>query len=104
MLSNPDETVLASPFADEDPFAYGDQTVLQLRAQPFAVQDELGTVVTMPIDTDRRQANPALNTVFAEEDPIARLEAKLDTALRQIAALEKRLESLDLTLARTLAR
>jgi hypothetical protein len=104
MLTNPDETVFASPFAEEDPFAYGDQTVLQLRAQPFTVQDELGTVVTMPLETDRRERNPALNTLFAEEDPIARLEGKLDAALRQIAALEKRLESLDVTLARALAR
>ena len=47
---------------------------------------------------------PALDTVFAEEDPIARLERKVDAALQQIAALQHTIESLDATLARVLAR
>lgn len=116
MLTTFDETLLApfapdeSPFAESDPFGYGEHTVLQLRAQPFIVQDEIGTVLTMPIDTTPRMplatAPPAssLDTVFAEEEPIARLERKLDAALGQIAALQQRLESLDTTLARVLAR
>lgn len=117
MFTGSDAT-LAAPFAEDDPFSYGDQTVLQLRAQPFAiqqpfvaqqpfaVQDEIGTVVTMPIDTTPRQplASVPRETVFAEEDPIARLERKLDAAMQQIAAMQQRLESLDLTLARALSR
>lgn len=112
MLTNLDQTLIA-PFADSDPFAYGDHTVVQLRAQPFQVQDELGTVVTMPIDTTPRNPLAAVpagpvgvprETVFVEEDPMTRLEGKLDAALRQIAALQQTIESLDLTLARALSR
>lgn len=108
MLASLEETVIAPPFPEEEPFSYGDQTVVQLRSQPFIVQDELGTVVTMPIDTSPRPlaAVPQvpLDTVFIEEDPIARMERKLDAAMRQIAALQQRLESLDVTLARALSR
>ena len=112
MLSHLDNT-LAAPFADDSPFDYGDQTVLQLRSQPFEVQDELGTVVTMPIETTARVPIAAvpplvqpvpLETVFAEEDAIARLERKLDVALRMIEKLQQRIESLDVTLARALSR
>ena len=101
------------PRPDESPFAFGEATVLQMRSQPFEVQDELGTVVTMPIDTNVRMplatvaalpAPPALDTVFAEEDPLARMENKLDQALRMIEKLQQRIESLDLTLARVLSR
>ncbi len=109
MLSNLDNTLVA-PFAEETPFSYGDQTVLQLRSQPFQVQDELGTVVTMPIETAVARIPvavapaPPLDTLFAEEDAMARLERKLDTALRHIEKLQQRIESLDVTLARALAR
>jgi hypothetical protein len=113
MVSHLDNTLVypsreeESPFAE--PFAYGEHTVLQLRAQPFQVQDELGTVVTMPIDTHVRTplaaaAPLSLDTVFVEEDPLARLERKLDSALRIIEKLQQRIESLDLTLARALSR
>ena len=109
MASYLDNTV-SNPFPEDDPFAYGEHTVLQMRAQPFQVQDELGTVVTMPIETNVRMPLAAvepsvpLDTVFAEEEPMARLERKLDTALRQIEKLQQRIESLDLTLARALSR
>jgi hypothetical protein len=104
MSVNLEATVL-TPFADEDPFEYGDRTVLQLRAQPFEVQDAFGTVVTMPIDTAPRNPLAAVpaDTVFVEEDPIARLERKLDASLQQIVLLQQRIESLDTTLARVLA-
>ena len=104
MLTNLEATVL-TPFAEEDPFDYGDRTVLQLRAQPFEVQDAFGTVVTMPIDTAPRNplAPVPVETVFAEEDPIVRLERKIDASMQQIAMLQQRIESLDTTLARVLA-
>lgn len=87
-----------------------DKTIVQsMRAQSFEVQDELGTVVTMPIDTNLRiprpvAVAPAPEVVFADEDPLARMEQKLDAALRQIEKLQQRIESLDLTLARALSR
>ena len=94
-----------TPFPDTDPFEYGDQTVIQLRAQPFSVEDDFGTVVTMPIDTSAgRTIAAAPEEVFKEEEPLERLERKLDAAMRQIAALQQQLDSLDLTLARALTR
>jgi hypothetical protein len=89
MFTNSDATVAIRP-AEDDPFSYGDQTVLQLRTQRFDVQEEFGTVVLMPVPEP--------------EDPMARMEQKLDLALKQIAALQQRLESLDVTLARVLSR
>ncbi|MFP5246239.1 MAG: hypothetical protein ACLGH0_06050 [Thermoanaerobaculia bacterium] len=99
MLTNPEEL----PFPESDPFDYGDRTVLQLRAQPFVVEDAYGTVLTMPIDTTTRVPVPE-EEVFVDEDPMVRMERKLDAALRQIAALQQRLESLDVTLMRALTR
>lgn len=94
-----------TPFPDTGPFDYGDQTVVQLRAQQFMVQDEIGTVVTMPIDTSaNRTIAAAPEAVFKEEEPLERMERKLDAAMRQIAALQQQLDSLDLTLARALTR
>jgi hypothetical protein len=82
-------------------FQYGDETVMQLRSQPFAVQDDLGTIVTMPLETTpfRTVAAP-----LPEADRVSRLEEKLDAALRQVAALQQRLESMDQTLMRMLMR
>ncbi len=99
-------TNVETPFPDTDPFEYGDQTVVQLRAQPFIVEDDFGTVVTMPIETTsgRTVAAAAPDVVFKEEDPLERLERKLDAAMRQITALQQQLDSLDLTLARALTR
>jgi hypothetical protein len=101
MLTNSEDV----PFPESDPFAYGDQTVVQLRSQSFDVEDERGTVVTMPIGTDPRLtvAAPAPE-VFVDEEPLVRLERKLDLALRQITALQQQLDSLDVTLARVLSR
>jgi hypothetical protein len=94
MSMNPDATVAIRPF-DDDPFAYGDQTVLQLRTATFDVPAEAP------------EPEPAFGTVMmpvppVEEDPIVRIEQKLDLALRQITALQQRLESLDTTLMRVL--
>lgn len=86
-----------SPFA-ESPFAYGEHTVLQMRSQTFEVEDELGTVISMPIDTNPRK------TILIEEDAVVRLERKLDLALQHIEKLQHRIESLDMTLARVLSR
>lgn len=102
MPANLEQTIVhprneESPFA-ESPFAYGERTVLQMRSQPFEVEDELGTVVTMPIDTNPRK------TILIEEDALLRLERKMDEALRHIDKLQQRIESLDLTLARVLSR
>lgn len=89
---------------ETDPFEYGDQTVIQLRTQPFVVQDDIGTIVTMPIDPSLRTIAAPPEEAFKEEDPLERLERKLDAAMRQIAVMQQQLDSLDLTLARALTR
>ena len=92
------EKTIVHPRNEENPFAYGEQTVLQMRTQPFEVEDELGTVITMPIDTNPRK------TILIEESVLLRLEGKMDEALRHIDRLQQRIESLDMTLARVLSR
>ena len=97
------------PFPTDDVFEYGDQTVLQMRSQPlaieqsFAVEDDLGTIMNMPLKTVAAR-EPAAAAPLTGDDPIARLEAKLDAALRQIAVMQQRLESIDRTIMRALMR
>ena len=54
------------------------------------MQEELATVMAMPVPEP--------------EDAMVRMEQKLDLALRQLTALQQRLESLDATLMRVLMR
>ena len=94
--------------ADENVFDYGDRTMFQLRAQSFAIDEEYGTMMAPPpmpaasdISPPDAEAAPADVTA---EDPIVRLEQKLDAALRMIAVLQHKVESIDATLARALNR
>ena len=85
--------------AQDELFEYGDRTMFQLRNQSF-MADEFGTMVSVP-------TTPAMTTaveVAPEEDPMKRLEQKLDAALHAIAALQQRVESLDATIARAINR
>lgn len=86
----------------EAPFEFGDRTILQMRNQDFEIAEEYGTVVLQP------GAAAPEETLAAEtslpDDPIARLEQKLDAALRMINSMQHKLESLDATLARLLMR
>lgn len=103
----PDETPLTPPDA---PFEFGDRTLLALRAQPFAIEHEYGTMI-LPAGSavPRETAEMPLPIVEpaapeAEIDPIARLEQKLDMALRLMQSLQQQLDSIDATLARALNR
>lgn len=106
----------------EAPFEFGDRTILALRAQPFAIEKEYGTMILpasrIPLETTEiplpavepavepltePAAGPAVQTA-AELDPIVRLEQKLDAALRLIESLQHQLDSIDATLARALNR
>lgn len=68
-------------------FTFGDRTVLQLQSQKFEPLRTVAIPLEEPI-----------------EDPIVRLEQKIDQALQAIAMLQHRIESLDVTLARLLSR
>lgn len=84
----------------DEPFDYGDRTIFQLRNQSF-VADEFGTMIGLP-------ATPAPVATAVEvsstADPMQRIEEKLDAALRAIAALQQRIDSLDATIARAINR
>ena len=91
---------------DENVFDYGDRTMFQLRAQSFAIEEEYGTMMATPLPAgvETFQAPPEAPPAEAVDDPIARLEHKLDAALRMIALLQHKVESIDATLARALNR
>ena len=86
---------------ENDVFSYGDRTIFQLRAQSFTIEQEYGTMMGSP-------ALPAVETEVPiqtpSDDPIARLEQKLERALAMIATLQHKLDSIDATLARALNR
>ena len=99
-----DEPTLPSPDA---PFEFGDRTLFALRAQPFTIENEYGTMVLpagAPIPRETTEMPLPIVEPAPEMDPIARLEQKLDTALRLIQSLQQQLDSIDATLARALNR
>lgn len=111
------EEAEAEAASSEQVFDYGDRTILQLRSQAFEPEGEFGTMLNLPVapseapdadDPTRTRAIPmpedAASVAQAPEDAITRLEQKLDLALRQIAALQQRLESMDATLMKMLMR
>lgn len=101
----------------EEPFAIGESTIFQMRNQDFGplaprgdVESvEFGTVMQKPsLETQAAQIEvPVIESEPAPaaiEDPLVRIEQKLDLALRQLHAMQQRLESLDATVARSLLR
>jgi hypothetical protein len=88
-----------------DVFAFGESTILQMRNQPFRVgDDQYGTMMSTPLPDVPAAESELEAAPQATADPLARLERKLDQALRQIDALQHRLESIDAALARVLNR
>lgn len=88
-----------APDDDSDVFQYGDRTIFQLRTQEFAIENDYGTMIgpSAPV-------LPVVDTPPLAEDSVSRLEQKLDLALRQLAALQQKVDSIDTTLARLLNR
>ena len=89
----------ASRMSDDNVFPIGDATMMQLRNQVFAL-DDAGTIVApraaLGIPTAVESQPPA--------DPLARLEQKVDAALRALDSIQRRLEAMDATLARVVAK
>jgi hypothetical protein len=87
---------------DEKPvFEYGDETTARLTTQRFAF-DEYATrcaatpgitVATEPAPTEKR-----------EENPLARIEKRLERAIASIDDLQRRIDSIDVSLAEFLRR
>ncbi|HEX8172758.1 MAG TPA: hypothetical protein VF824_19630 [Thermoanaerobaculia bacterium] len=106
---------------DDDPFDYGDRTTFQLRNQQFAL-DDYGTVMNLPVPEPPApiEAPEPVTQVIEEapaeieataapvesapSDPLARIEQKLDAALAAIEFLRRRVDSIDVMLARVLNR
>ena len=103
----PDETPLNPSDA---PFEFGDRTLLALRAQPFTIEHEYGTMILpagAPVPRETAEMPLPIVEPAASEapaDPIARLEQKVDMALRLMQSLQQQLDSIDATLARALNR
>jgi hypothetical protein len=88
----------------EEPFAIGESTIFQMRNQDFGPAEEFGTVMQRPsLETQAAQIEVPI-VESTTEDPLVRIEQKLDAALRQLHAMQQRLESLDATVARSLLR
>ena len=90
----------------ENVFEFGDRTILQMQNQDFEPVEEYGTMMQAPSRADAPLTTETVAGVEtpASEDPLVRLEQKLDLAMRMIAAMQHKLESLDATLARLLMR
>jgi hypothetical protein len=92
---------------DDEPFAQGDGTLLQLRQQSFD-PDDLGTRIQTPVNTVAMEV-PAEVTAPApslepSDDPLARIERQLAEIAHVVHGLQRRLDSIDGALARFLAR
>ena len=87
---------------ENDVFNYGDRTIFQLRAQSFTIEHEYGTMMG-PVALPAVETEAPVETATSE-DPMARLEQKLERALQMIATLQHKLDSIDATLARALNR
>ena len=93
---------------NDAPFSYGDGTMMQLRSQSFELPEDFGTMMVAGPSASRAGSDVALPIAppapSLENDPLVRMEQKLDLALRQLERLQQRIESLDLTMARVLNR
>lgn len=87
--------------ANDPTFALADRADRTIRGEEF------GTVI---LESVAFRTEPLVDEPFPVDEPAspehatARLEAKLDAALRAIAAMQQRIESLDATLMRVLMR
>jgi hypothetical protein len=86
-----------------DIFRIGEQTILKMQDQHFDI-DDYGTQIDSTVGVFA-----ARGVVVAAEEavlsgPLARVEQKLDRALRTLEAIRRRVDSLDATIAHLVAR
>jgi hypothetical protein len=110
-----------------EPFAFGDGTLMQLREQHWDF-DELGTMMVtpssgsaparetveigeetklLPVAPPAPPLGEAVETAAAEGmagDPIARIEQRLEELTRAVLGMQRRLDSIDQAMARFLTR
>ena len=84
-------------------FSYGEQTILKMQDQLFTI-DDYGTRVGDQMETTTAPAVVVASEAEPLADPLVRIERKLDAALRSLEALQKRIDSLDATVAHLVMR
>lgn len=91
-------------------FAFGEGTLMQLREQAWELED-LGTrVATSPGLTVAAEPGadavvlPIADQPSIPDDPLARIEQRLEELTRMMHSMQRRLDSIDVTVARVLAR
>ena len=84
--------------ANDPTIAFADRADRTIRGEEF------GTVILESVPFQTENIDPFPVEELPPQDPIARLEEKLDAALKAIAAMQQRIESLDETLMRVLMR
>jgi hypothetical protein len=100
------EATLPLPQDGEDSsdiFRIGEETILKMQDQRFEI-DDYGTHIGSNVD-----ASAVLGVVVATEAPVSsgsltRIEQKLDLTLRALEGIQRRVDSLDATIAHLLAR
>ena len=100
-----DETrTLPEPQRDDGKpvFQYGELTIGVMSEQAFALDDFAtragGKPLPLPVAVEAEEI------VAASSDPLLRIEEKLNIALAAISALQRRVDSIDETLARLISR
>jgi hypothetical protein len=97
---------------DEQVFAVGERTVMTMQSQSF-LDEEFGTIardpsemlpVPPPPETPAADGQPAAAASPASEDELKRLERKLDALTNMVNSLNRRLDSMDMVLARIASR
>ncbi len=79
---------------EKEVFPFGEGTIMQMRDQVLELE-EFGT---------RIAAGTPVMTVSAERPDATTLEMKVDLLLQAVSAMQRRLDSIDQTIARALAR
>ena len=87
-----------APQTPEEVFQVGDRTIFQLRKQTFELGEEFGTMVVRPHHADEQP-----EAVAAPASAMT-LEQKVDTLLNAVAALQRRLDSIDAVIAKIATR
>jgi len=99
-----DETLpLPEPIRGDDkpPFEYGEQTTARLTTQTFAFDEYETRAAAAPGIT---VATEPTTTVKPEEDPLTRIEKTLERAIASIGDLQRRIDSIDESLAEFIRR
>lgn len=98
-MADDEDTNPVRPIPESSPFDIGDRTIFQMRSQRFDVE-EFGTIMG---SSSRPDALVAQSTELSEQ-PLKRIEQKLDAALRALEMLQSRVDSLDSLLSRVVNR